>query len=184
MIFGIEPTKVDFFWGPPWATSHFFSTWKKWTPQPKIHQIEQRPARDLPGSTLTGNSFCFRMGSIPRRDADGFPVPNQIKQLKHKKTKVRQKKTKKQRRCFLQSIKVTKVTAQYWQLWTSQEQGGRNESGGISAYHNIYATKKWTHAHMAASPIFFVSNSWQFARKWCSQLLNGRIWVGWQFQIN
>ena len=165
------------FFGSPWATTLFFDL-KKVNAPAQVSQIEQRPARDLPGSTLTGNSLCFRMGSIPRR---------MIKQLKHKTksaTKIYKKRQKKQKASKGDVFLKAKVAAQYWQLWTSQEQGGRNESGGISAYHNIYATKKWTHAHMAASPICFVSNSWQFARKWCSQLLNGRIWVGWQFQIN
>lgn len=153
------------------------------------------PAQDSPDWTATcqgparvhtdREQFVLSHGfhtSARRWWVSGSKPDQTVETQKNKSATKKDKKNK--RRCFLQSIKVTKVTAQYWQLWTSQEQGGRNESGGISAYHNIYATKKWTHAHMAASPIFFVSNSWQFARKWCSQLLNGRIWVGWQFQIN
>ena len=182
MIFGIEPTKVDFFLGhhgPP----HFFSTWKKWTPQPKFHRLNSDLLGTCQGPHWQGTACAFAWVPYLGAWVSGSK-PDQTVETQNQKCDKNLQKTTKKKASKGDVFLKAKVAAQYWQLWTSQEQGGRNESGGISAYHNIYATKKWTHAHMAASPICFVSNSWQFARKWCSQLLNGRIWVGWQFQIN
>lgn len=106
MIFGIEPTKVDFFLGhhgPP----HFFSTWKKWTPQPKFHRLNSDLLGTCQGPHWQGTACAFAWVPYLGAWVSGSKPDQTVETQNQKCDKNLQKTTKKtkgiKRRCFFKS---------------------------------------------------------------------------------